>query len=119
MARGKDEDERVIPWPREMTAATGGGPHDPGVEARVAKLEAAVEHLQADMTEVRASLSRVEPRIAKMAGAFPYLATKADLGKRLTVAGIITIVALIAPIASIPIWPEWTAAIKAIATAGH
>jgi hypothetical protein len=119
MARGKDEDERVIPWPRRMTATTGGGPRDPGMEARVAKLESAVEHLQADMTEVRASLSRVEPRIAEMAGAFPHLATKAELEKRPTIAGIIAIVALIAAVASIPIRPEWVAALKAIAVAGH
>jgi len=89
------------------------------MEARVAKLEAAVEHLQSDMTEVKAVLGRIEPRIAEMAGAFPHLATKADLAKRPTVAGIIAIVAMVAAVASMPIWPQWVAAIRAIASVSH
>lgn len=37
-------------------ASSGGGPHDPGMEARVAKLEAAVEHIQRDLADVKADL---------------------------------------------------------------
>ncbi|HEX3883510.1 MAG TPA: hypothetical protein VHW66_12690 [Stellaceae bacterium] len=89
------------------------------MEARVAKLEAAVEHLQSDMTEVKSMLGRIEPRISEMAGAFPHLATKGDLAKRPTVAGLIAIVAMVAAVASMPIWPQWVSAIKAIASVGH
>jgi ferric-dicitrate binding protein FerR (iron transport regulator) len=117
MASGSDD--KIVPLRPEQVAPAGGGPHDPGTEARVAKLEAAVEHLQSDVTEVKAALGRIEPRIAEMAGALPHLATKADLARRPTVAGIIAIVALVAAVASMPIWPEWAAAIKAIASAGR
>jgi hypothetical protein len=93
-------------------------------EARIAKLEVAVEHLQADMAEVKTVLGRLEPRISEMFGAFPHLATKADVAavkvdvaKRPTIAGIIAIVAVIAAIASVPIWPAWIAAIKTLASA--
>jgi hypothetical protein len=34
-------------------AGGGSGPHDPGMEARVAKLEADVGHIRSDVTEVR------------------------------------------------------------------
>lgn len=136
MASGTEgQDDKIVRLRPAQLAASGGGPHDPGMEARVAKLEAAVEHLQGDMTEVRAALGRLEPKISEMAGnfphlatkaeisqmigAFPHLATKADLAKRPTIAGIIAIVAAIAAIASIPIWPAWMAAIKAISTSGH
>ena len=113
MAQGEEAGhERVVQLRPEQLETGGGGPHDPGMEARVARLEA-------DMTEVRAALGRLEPKISEMFGAFPHLATKAELGKRPTVAGIIAIVAVIAAIASMPIWPAWVAAIKAISTAGH
>jgi hypothetical protein len=118
MASGPEEDKIVQLRPSQL-ASMGGGPHDPGMEARVAKLEAAMEHLQADMAEVKAVLGRLEPKISEMFGAFPHLATKADVVKRPTVAGIIAIIAVIAAIASIPIWPAWISAIKSISAAGH
>jgi hypothetical protein len=81
-------------------------------EGHIARLEIAVEHLQTDMAEVKAVLGRLEPRISEMFGAFPHLATKADVAavkvdvaKRPTIAGIMAIVAVIAAIASVPIWP--------------
>ena len=37
-------------------ASGGGGPHDPSMEARVAKLEAVIEHIQRDLADVRADL---------------------------------------------------------------
>jgi len=120
MARGTEgEDGKIVQLRPSQLAPSSGGPHDPGMEARVAKLEAAVEHLQADMTEVKAVLGRLEPKISEMFGAFPHLATKADVVKRPTVAGIIAIVAAVAAIASIPIWPAWVAAIKALSAAGR
>jgi hypothetical protein len=111
--------DKVVYLGSPPLAPAGGGPHDPGMEARVAKLAAGVEHLQTDMTEVRAVLGRLELKISEMAGTFPHLATKADLARRPTVAGITTIVTLIAAIASMPVWPEWIAAIRTIAKAAH
>jgi hypothetical protein len=119
MARGTEESDNVVQLVPSHLAAAGGGPHDPGMGARVAKLEAAVERLQADMTDVKAVLGRLEPKISEMFGAFPHLATKAEVVKRPTVAGIIAIVAVIAAIASIPIWPAWIAAVQALSSAGH
>jgi hypothetical protein len=116
----------VPPWP------PGGGPDDRGIKARFTKIELAFDRLQADVSEIKAVLGRVDSKIsaelphlatkAEISGLvaiLPHLATKAELGKRPTVAGIIAIVALVAAVASIPIWPEWVAAIKAIAAAGH
>jgi hypothetical protein len=52
--------------------------YDPGMEARVARLEA-------DMQEVKGVLSRLEPVIMRMdtfiAATLPHLATKADLAE--------------------------------------
>ena len=119
MAQGEETgQDKVIPI-RPDLATAGGGPHDPGMEVRVARLEAALEHLHADMAEVKAVLGRLEPKISEMFGACPHLATKADVVKRPTVAGIIAIVAVIATIASIPIWPAWIAAIQALSATGH
>jgi hypothetical protein len=40
--------------------ATGGsGPHDPGMEARVAKLEAHIEHIQSDLTEIKGDIRQI------------------------------------------------------------
>ena len=36
-------------------AQGGGGPHDPGMQARVAKLEAHIEHIQSDV-EIKADI---------------------------------------------------------------
>jgi hypothetical protein len=60
MAQGQgDENERVIPWPREV-ATSGGGPHDPGMEARVAKLEAHIEHIQGDLNEIKSDIREIK-----------------------------------------------------------
>jgi hypothetical protein len=112
MAGDEETGDKVVPIRPDTRTPSGGGPHDPGTEARVAKLEAAVEHLLADMTEVRSALGRLEPKISEMFGVLPHLATKADLEKRPTATQIAAIVAAIAAIASMPIWPAWVAAIK-------
>lgn len=47
---------------RELEAARpvidlgGSGPHDPGMEARVARLEADVGHIQSDVTEIKGDI---------------------------------------------------------------
>lgn len=120
MARGGSPgDDKVVSLRPGLVATGGGGPHDPSVEARVARVEAAVEHLQSDLTEVRTTLGRIEFRLYLMAGEMPHLATKAELEKRPTTAKIIAVVALIAAIASVPIWPEWAATIRTLAAATH
>ena len=49
-----------------------GPPHDPGMEARVGRLEE-------DMSEVKATLRRLEPMIVRIDAIVPHLATKAEL----------------------------------------
>jgi outer membrane murein-binding lipoprotein Lpp len=39
-----------------MVVAGGSGPHDPGMEARVAKLESDVGHIQGDVAEIKTDL---------------------------------------------------------------
>src|SRR4051794_7738135 len=62
----------------------GGGPHDPGMEARVAKLEAAVEHIQTDVREIKGILARLAPAVDRIDGflqaTLPRLATKDEIG---------------------------------------
>ena len=45
--------------PRPTLGNDGNPPHDGGMEARVAKLEAAVDHIQRDLAEVRTSVAMV------------------------------------------------------------
>jgi|SRR5947209_2741299 hypothetical protein len=40
-------------------APGGSGPHDPGMEARVAKVEAAVEHIQVDTRDIKMDLREI------------------------------------------------------------
>src|SRR3954471_18300822 len=65
-------------------AGGGDGPHDPGMEARVAKLEAAVEHIQTDVREIRGILACLAPVIDRIDGflqaSLPRLATKDEIG---------------------------------------
>jgi len=53
---------------------TGQHPYDPGMEARVARLEQ-------DMHEVKAVLTRIEPLIIRIDATMPHLATKAALAE--------------------------------------
>ncbi len=41
-------------------AASGGGPPDPGMDARVAKLEAHMEHIQSDITDIKADVREMK-----------------------------------------------------------
>lgn len=58
MAQGQ-EDEKVVPWPHQV-ATGGGGPHDPGMEARVSKLEAHIEHIQDDINEIKSDIREIK-----------------------------------------------------------
>ena len=58
MARGKDE--KVIELRPEQLGAAGGGPDDPGMGARVAKLEAHIEHIQSDLNEIKSDVREIK-----------------------------------------------------------
>ena len=106
----------------------GGGPHDPGMEARVAKLETAVGHIQEDVRDIKAALAQLVPVVNRMDGflqaTLPSLATRADvereaaslrleIERRPTWARIVATLAVVAAIAAIPLWAEWASAVKA------
>jgi hypothetical protein len=63
-------------------ADTRGPPHEPGLEARIARLESDVAHIQSDLGEVKSTLNRLAPIIDEMRGflsaKLPELATKAE-----------------------------------------
>ena len=50
-------------------APGGGGPHDGGMETRVARLERVVEKIESDLATVRLSVNTIETQM-------PHLATK-------------------------------------------
>ena len=64
-------------------AGDGSGPHDPGMEVRVAKLESDVGHIRDGVSEIRGVLARLAPIIDRMDGfqqaTLPNLATKVEL----------------------------------------
>jgi hypothetical protein len=90
----------------------GRGPHDPGMEPRVAKLEADVGHIRSDIGEIKTILGRLAPRIDEMYGRQAALVSQQDLTdlrfelerrptRRQTVSDIITIVGLIGVVLTI------------------
>ena len=59
MAQGTGPgDEKVVPGP--WPPSGGGGPHDPGMEARVAKLEAHIEHIQSDLMDIKSDIREIK-----------------------------------------------------------
>jgi len=58
MARSPDDKVNVAEFPRPV-AGGGGGPQDPGVEARVAKLEAHIAHIQHDLGEIKSDIREI------------------------------------------------------------
>jgi hypothetical protein len=56
----------------------GSGPHDPGLEARVARLEADVGHIRSDVGEIKTLLGRLAPRIDEMYGRQGTLVTQQE-----------------------------------------
>lgn len=51
----------------------GGGPHDPGMEARVARLEDDMKELKADMKAIRSDLSDIKVKLGALDGRFAGL----------------------------------------------
>jgi uncharacterized coiled-coil protein SlyX len=97
--------------PRAGTGSTGG-PYDPGMEARIAKLESDVGHIRSEISEIKNVLTRLAPRIDEMYGKLPFFSTKEDIanlkievGKRPTrrqsILDIFSIVALIGALLAI------------------
>jgi hypothetical protein len=61
MAQGTgDKPSNVVGMDGSPLATSGGGPHDPGMEARVAKLEAHIEHIQGDLIEIKADVREIK-----------------------------------------------------------
>jgi hypothetical protein len=116
----------------------GGGPHDPGMEPRIARLEATVDHIQEDAREIKTALAQIVPVVNRMDGflqaTLPSLATRADvereaaslrleiereaaslrleIDRRPTWARIVAALAVPAAIAAVPLWAEWVGAVK-------
>jgi hypothetical protein len=103
---------------RPPLAPSGSGPHDPGMEARVAKVEATVENIQTGVQDIKGILARLVPVLDRMdgfvQGKMPHLATKEDMEKRPTWARITATVAFIALLASLPFWSQWVALFKTV-----
>lgn len=104
-----------------------GGPHDLGMEARIAKLEVVVDHIQEDVRDIKAALAQLVPVVNRMDGflqaTLPSLATRADvereaaslrldIERRPTWARIVATLAVLAAIAAIPFWAEWVGAVR-------
>lgn len=68
---------------RLSMADTRHPPQEPGLEARVARLESDVAHIRGDVTEIKSTLNRLAPVIDETRGfltaTLPQLATKAEL----------------------------------------
>jgi hypothetical protein len=77
----------VVPFPGTTGSGSGGsGPDDPGIEARVAKLEADVGHIRSDAGDIKTLLGRLAPRIDEMYGRQATWVTQQDFANlRMTV----------------------------------
>ena len=61
MARSQEGGgDKVVQLRPEQLAAAGGSPHDPGMEARVAKLEAHIEHIQRDLNDIKSDVREIK-----------------------------------------------------------
>jgi hypothetical protein len=107
------------------SAPSGSGPYDPGMEARVAKLEAAVEHIQEDVRDIKGTLAQLAPVVNRMDGflqaTLPHLATKSEIAglrtemeRRPTARQIGATVGLLIAVASLPFWPQWVALFRTV-----
>jgi hypothetical protein len=61
MAEGEEtRQDNVIPIKPDLQRSGGGGPRDPGMEVRVAKLEAHIEHIQQDVEEIKSDIREIK-----------------------------------------------------------
>lgn len=52
-----------IAVPTEALASGGGGPHDPSMEARVAKVESDIGHIQRDISEIKIDVREIKKAV--------------------------------------------------------
>lgn len=61
----------------------GGGPHDPGMETRVTRLEVEFQHVRQDLDEIKADLNGLGQRLDRMDTRLGELPSKRDLNTNL------------------------------------
>lgn len=61
----------------EALATGGGGPHDPGMDALIRR----VDQLEGDVKGIKGTLERLEPMIVRIDERLNAVCTKEDLGK--------------------------------------
>lgn len=72
-------DDPQSPAPEEDPVEPGGrGPHDPGMEARVAKIEARLDHIDQTLVEIKVALAPIA-KLPTKGELFAYSATVAAL----------------------------------------
>lgn len=69
----KERVTSVLAWTEaaseeDQLAGGGGPPHDGGMEARVAKLEATVEYIQRDIAEIKIDLKSMDQALRQFGG---------------------------------------------------
>jgi hypothetical protein len=69
MAQGSPPNN-IIGQGRFPPAPTGSGPHDPGTEARLAALEAAVTEIRADLKAIRLDLAELKGKLSNVPTTF-------------------------------------------------
>lgn len=72
---GPSED-RTLPWPAPALDADDTGPHDPGMEQRVAKLEARADQADKRLDRIETKLDQLVAAVHEMRGA---MVTKGDM----------------------------------------
>lgn len=80
--------------PQVPPLAEGGGPpHDPGMEARVAKLESDVDHLKTDVADIRTQVRDISNKIGEVATKLGVMEerTKHVATKAWVLAGVIVV----------------------------
>ena len=55
---------RQGPWAPQTVDSRTGPPHDGGMEARVAKLESSMEHIQRDVADIKTSIQKLVDQTA-------------------------------------------------------
>lgn len=60
------------------TDGEGGGPHDPGMEARVVTLENEVKYIRRDLDEVRADVRAIRERLGSVDSTLSSISVKLD-----------------------------------------
>jgi hypothetical protein len=108
-----------ITEPIRAAAPAASRADHPGIEARIARLEADVGNIRSRYSDIKEILRHLEPRIYEMYGTLTYLATKEDISKLRTEMDrrpvwpwITTGIGVLALLASFPVWPQWLALFK-------